>query len=389
MNFDFDRIEDRRVTDSVKWNVPEDVLPMWVADMDFDTAPCVKEAVMRRAARGVFGYTEIPSEWSDSICRWWRTRHGLDMQPEWLVFCTGVLPALSSIVRKLTTPAEKVVVQTPVYNHFFSSILNNGRNVLENPLIYRDGAYFMDFEDLEAKLADPQTSLFILCNPHNPVGKIWDAGTLERIGELCARYRVTVVSDEIHCDLTDPGCSYVPFASVSPLCRSISITCLAPTKTFNLAGLQTAAVCVPDPFLRHKVWRGLNTDEVAEPNAFACVAATAAFREGGPWLDALRAYLYENKQMIRRRIAEEAPQLRVIGSEATYLLWIDCSALPGAERFAEFLKEEAGLYVSDGGIYGAPGRAFLRVNAAAPRSLCEEGARRLCEGARRFAQRAR
>ena len=257
MKFDFDKVIDRRGTGSLKWDVPENELPMWVADMDFQTAPCIREALSARVEHGIFGYSIIPDEWADAYVNWWGSRHGFAIDRDWLVFCSGVIPAISTAVRKLTTPAENVVVQTPVYNIFFNSIYNNGRNILESPLKYDGEGYAMDFENLEAKLADPQTSLMILCNPQNPAGKIWDKETLAHVGELCAKYGVTVISDEIHCDLTDPGKEYVPFVTASDTCRDISVTCIAPTKTFNIAGIQTAAIVVPDKFLRHKMWRGL------------------------------------------------------------------------------------------------------------------------------------
>ena len=303
------------------------------------------------------------------------------MERDWLIFCTGVVPAISSIVRKLTTPAEKVLIQTPVYNIFFNSILNNGRQVLESPLRYDGKEYRIDFADLEEKLSDPQTALMILCNPHNPTGKIWDRQTLEKIGALCSRHHVTVVSDEIHCDLTDPGESYVPFASVSETCRQISITCMAPTKAFNLAGLQTAAVSVPDEVLRHKVWRALNTDEAAEPNAFAVEAAVAAFTRGADWLDALRDYLHENKKLAEAYIEKEIPDVRAVASQATYLLWLDCSGLIGCGREAAgFLRRETGLYLSEGSQYGGNGADFLRMNIACPRAVLKDGLERLKNG---------
>lgn len=381
MNYDFDTYVNRRNTNSMKWDVAENELPMWVADMDFQTAPEIREAICKRAAHGVFGYTDVPEEWYQAYIGWWQQRHGLSMEKDWLIFCTGVVPAISSVVRKLTTPAEKVLVQTPVYNIFFNSIVNNGRQVLESRLRYQDGKYDIDFEDLEQKLADPQTSLMILCNPHNPVGKIWDRETLARIGELCWKYHVTVLSDEIHCDLTEPGLSYTPFASVSEKCRENSITCIAPTKAFNLAGLQTAAVAVPNGHLRHKVWRGLNTDEVAEPNAFAVEAAIAAFTKGAGWLDALREYLSGNKQRVREFVAQELPQIQVVPSQATYLLWLDCRRLAGsAEEAATFIREKTGLYLSKGSQYGAGGRDFLRLNTACPRQTLEDGLQRLKAG---------
>lgn len=381
MTYDFDTPTERRNTNSLKWDVAEGELPMWVADMDFQTAPEIREAIMKRAEHGIFGYSVIPDAWYEAYIQWWKMRHGYTMERDWLIFCTGVVPAISSIVRKMTTPAEKVLIQTPVYNIFFNSILNNGRQVLESPLRYDGKEYRIDFADLEEKLSDPQTALMILCNPHNPTGKIWDRQTLEKIGALCSRHHVTVVSDEIHCDLTDPGESYVPFASVSETSRQISITCMAPTKAFNLAGLQTAAVSVPDEVLRHKVWRALNTDEAAEPNAFAVEAAVAAFTRGADWLDALRDYLYENKKLAEAYIEKEIPDVRAVASQATYLLWLDCSGLIGCGREAAgFLRRETGLYLSEGSQYGGNGADFLRMNIACPRAVLKDGLERLKNG---------
>ena len=381
MTYDFDTPTERRNTNSLKWDVAQGELPMWVADMDFQTAPEIREAIMKRAEHGIFGYSVIPDAWYEAYIQWWKMRHGYTMERDWLIFCTGVVPAISSIVRKMTTPAEKVLIQTPVYNIFFNSILNNGRQVLESPLRYDGKEYRIDFADLEEKLSDPQTALMILCNPHNPTGKLWDRQTLEKIGALCSRHHVTVVSDEIHCDLTDPGESYVPFASVSETCRQISITCMAPTKAFNLAGLQTAAVSVPDEVLRHKVWRALNTDEAAEPNAFAVEAAVAAFTRGADWLDALRDYLYENKKLAAAYIEKEIPGVRAVASQATYLLWLDCSGLIGCGREAAgFLRRETGLYLSEGSQYGGNGADFLRMNIACPRAVLKDGLERLKNG---------
>lgn len=381
MAYDFDQIVDRRGTGSLKWDVAEGELPMWVADMDFQTAPEIRQALAERLQHGVFGYGIIPDEWYEAYIGWWKERHGFTMEKDWLIFCTGVVPAISSMVRKLMTPAEKVLIQTPVYNIFFNSIYNNGCNVLQSPLAYNGKEYAIDFEDLEAKLADPQTTLMILCNPHNPVGKIWDRETLARIGTLCQKHHVIVISDEIHCDLTEPGKSYIPFASVSEACRNNSITCIAPTKAFNMAGMQTAAVSVPNPVLRHKVWRGLNTDEIAEPNAFAVPAAVAAFTKGGAWLDALRAYVQQSKERVVQFVAQELPQLSVVPSEATYLLWLDCGKLGGdGAEIAQVIRRETGLYLSDGDQYGGNGNQFLRMNLACPHSVVEDGLRRLKAG---------
>ncbi len=388
MTYDFDRIIDRRRTDSLKWDVAENELPMWVADMDFETAPAIREAIAARAAHGIYGYTVLPDAWYVAYIGWWQKQHGFTMERDWLIFCTGVVPAISSIVRKLTTPAEKVLVMTPVYNIFFNSIRNNGREVLACPLHFDGEGYSIDFEELEQKLADPQTTLMLLCNPHNPIGKIWDRETLAVIGTLCRRHHVTVVADEIHCDLTAPGRNYVPFASVSADCRDNSITCLAPTKAFNIAGLQTAAVSVPDPTLRHKVWRGLNTDEVAEPNAFAVTAAIAAFTKGAPWLSELRAYIAENRRVTTAFVEKEIPQIHVVGGDATYLLWLCCNRLQtDSATLAAFIRKETGLYLSAGRAYGGDGDAFLRMNIACPRAILEDGLGRLKKGIDAFINR--
>ena len=384
MQYDFDQVVDRRGTHAAKWDVAGHELPMWIADMDFLTAPEIIAAVRDRASHGIYGYTDVPEAWYDAILGWWRDRHGFHMERDWLIFSTGVVPTISSVVRKLTTPGENILTMTPVYNIFFHSIENNGRRVLECPLPYRDGTYGLDWADLEGKLADPQTTMLILCNPHNPVGTIWDRETLARVGELCWKHHVMVLSDEIHCDLTDPGCDYLPFASVSEHCRQNSITCIAPTKAFNLAGLQTSAVVVPDGVLRHKVWRALNTDEVAEPNCFAAEAAIAAFTRGGPWLDALRAYLAENKAQARDFLARELPQVRPVISHGTYLLWLDCGVVTGdSGALARRIQAQAGLCLSPGNVYRGNGARFLRMNLACPRSRMLDGLQRLRDGIRR------
>lgn len=385
MNYNFDLPTDRRGTYSLKWDVAANELPMWVADMDFETAPEIKEAIQKRAGHGVFGYTVVPEEWYRAIEDWWQVRHHFHMEKEWMIFCTGVVPAISSIVRKMTTVGEKIVLLTPVYNIFFNSIVNNGRYVLECPLRYENGEYSIDFCELEAKLADPQTSMMLFCNPHNPVGKIWDRHTMEKIGELCRKYHVLVVSDEIHCDLTDPEKEYVPFAAVSEKCRDNSITCIASTKTFNLAGLQTAAVIAPDGHLRHKVWRGLNTDEAAEPNVFAMSAAIAAWRNGAPWLEELRKYLYENKREAAEFLGTQIPEVSLVSSEATYLLWIDCRRITEKDvELKDFLRRETGLYLCEGSEYGKAGEGFLRMNAACPRERLKDGLMRLKRGIEAF-----
>ncbi len=381
----FDAIIERRGTNSYKWDVPEGELPMWVADMDFETAPAVKAELMRRVEHGVFGYATVPEEWYDAYIGWWKARHGFEMKREWMQFSTGVVAAISSAVKRLTNVGDNIVTLTPVYNIFFHSIENAGRHSLECKMTYDRGhGYALDYSDLERKLADPLTTLLIFCNPHNPTGRIWAKEEMAHIGELAKAHGVTVLSDEIHCDLTDPGSEYVPFASVNETCRDNSITCISASKAFNLAGLQTAAVVIPNEHLRNIVVRGLNSDEVAEPNCFACGAAVAALTRGGAWLDELRKYLYENKQYALSCI-REIPKLHAVYGEATYLLWLDCGELTeDTDALCAYLREHAGLYLSEGSEFRGNGKQFLRLNLACPRSRLHEGLSRLALGIQTF-----
>jgi cystathionine beta-lyase len=381
----FDEVINRRNTGCAKWDMTkEGELPMWVADMDFQTAPQITNALIERAKHGVFGYALKGDEWYEAYKNWWSTRHHFNIEKEWLMFCTGVIPALSSIVRKLTTPAENVVVMTPVYNHFFSSILNNGRNVLESKLKYENGEFDIDFKDLEEKLSNPQTTMMILCNPHNPIGKIWNKATLEKIGNMCCENHVIVVSDEIHCDIVEPEKEYIPFASISEKCKNNSITCVSPTKTFNIAGLQTAAILVPDEGLRNRVNRAINTDEVAEPNVFAAIAPVVAYNEGGEWLDELNKYLWENRKFAENFIKENIKGVFPIKAEATYLMWVDCTSVStNSKELCDFIREKTGLFVTSGDVYrNADG--FMRVNIACPRSVLEDGLNRLKTGIEQY-----
>ncbi len=378
MKYNFDKPTDRKNTNSLKWDVSDGELPMWVADMDFETLPEVREELMKIANSGIYGYSIVPDEYFESIADFWQRRYGYRFSPDDMVYSNGVVAAISSMVRKLTTPAENVLIQPPVYNIFYNSILNNGRHVLENQLIYENGEYRMDFADLEEKLRDPQTSLMILCNPHNPVGKIWDGETLIRVGELCKKYGVTVIADEIHASITKPGKAYIPFASVSEICADISVSCVAASKTFNLAGLQSAAVIAKNPVLRHKVWRGINTDEVGEPNIFAMAANIAAYKYGDGYVDELCEYVFKNKEIASEYIKEKMPKLRAVLSDATYLLWVDVSAYTdNSEDFSVDLRKKTGLFVSDGKEYGSGGERFIRINLATQRERVLDGMRRL------------
>ncbi len=383
MKFDFDKLVERKNTGSLKWDVNAGELPMWVADMDFETAPCVKAAIERRAAHGVFGYATVPDEFFEAVANF-RERHcGYKPNPASMVYSNGIVAAISSIVRKLTTPAENVLFQTPAFNLFFNSTENNGRRVLTSELVCKNGEYEMDFDDLERKLSDPQTTLMILCNPHNPVGRIWTREELARVGELADKYGVAVISDEIHCDILSPDAKtpFTPFAEASEKCKNVAITCISVSKTFNLAGLQSACLIIDNPLLRHKVWRGLNTDEVGEPNIFAMDANIAAFNEGDEWLAELCEYLFENRRVAENFIKERLPRLKFIPAEATYLMWIDISAYSdNSPEFTAKLRELTGLYLSHGLMFGASGKTFIRLNLATQRARLLDGLCRLEKG---------
>ncbi|KUP22584.1 MalY/PatB family protein [Paenibacillus sp. DMB5] len=375
----------RLKTNSYKWDVDSGELPMWVADMDFETSPAIVDALHKRLNHRIFGYTSIPDTYFEAVIQWWKTRHHFTIKKEWIMFCTGVVPAISSIVRKMTRPGEKVLVLSPVYNIFYNSIKNNQREVLTSELIYNDNQYTIDFDDVEGKLAEPDTSLMIFCNPHNPIGKVWDKQVLERLGKLCIKHQVLILSDEIHCDLSHPGHRYTPFASISDAIAQNSITCVAPSKTFNLAGIQTSSVIVPNPEIRNLVHRGINTDEVAEPNVFAIEAAIAAYTEGEPWLQALMEYLLANKLYLEQFLTTQLPQLQVIHSEATYLAWINCrNVTDQVNDLCSFIRRETGLYVSDGAIYGENGNGFIRLNYACPKERLADGLQRLKRGVEAF-----
>lgn len=381
MHYNFSKLTNRFNSNSLKWDVLKDELPMWVADMDFETAPEIIEAIRKKVEFGIFGYTIVPEEYYTSIIEWWSKRHKSNIEKEWILFCIGVVPAISSIVRKMTYIGDNVLVQSPVYNIFYNSIVNNGRNILSSDLCFDGNEYHIDFDDLESKLSNPLTTLMILCNPHNPIGKVWDRETLEKIGQLCLKHNVLVVSDEIHCDLVLGNKAYIPFASLSKEISQNSITCIAPTKSFNIAGIQTSSIVIPNEDIRKKVNRGINTDEVAEPNAFAIEASIAAFTKGEPWLKELTQYLCDNKQLVNDYIRDNIPEIKGIPSEATYLLWINCSLITeNSEELCKYIRKKTGLYLSDGAIYGGNGKSFIRMNIACPRERLEDGLCKLKSG---------
>ena len=376
----FDISPDRRGSGSYKWDSDPDpdVIPLWVADMDFKTAPCVIEALRRRVEHGVFGYTLVGDEYYEALTGWFSRRHGYEIDPSRVIYTSGVVPALSAIIKGLAKPGEGVIVQTPVYNCFFSSIRNNGCRIVENPLRRIDISatlftYEIDFDDLERKAADPANTLLLLCNPHNPAGRLWHRDELEQVADICRRHGVRVVSDEIHCELTMPDTGYTPYGTVDDSC----IICLSPSKAFNTAGLQIANIVCPDDSVRRAVDRAININEVCDVNPFGVEGLKAAYTpEGEAWLDALRRYLQGNYLMTRDMLASALPSCPMTRLEATYLPWVDVSSLGiPAEELEERLKTEAKVWVNCGEMYGAGG--FIRINIACPRSRLREGLDRL------------
>ena len=380
MKYDFDTIIPRRGTNSYKWDTPEEenVLPMWVADMDFRTAPTIVEALQRRVAHGIFGYTKVPETYYDAVVRWFENRHRWRIDPRWIIYTSGVVPALSAIIKALTVPGDKVIVQTPAYNCFYSSIRNDGCELSANNLIYRDGRYSIDFDDLEAKVADPKAKILLLCNPHNPVGRVWTPEELRHIGDICLRNGVFVVADEIHCELTYEGYDYTPFASRPRRFQQNSVTCVSPSKAFNLAGLQIANIIAADDDVRRRIDRAININEVCDVNPFGVIATIASYNEGGEWLDALRKYLRRNYEYLCHFFEQRLPQYPVLPLEGTYLVWIDCRALGiGSDAMTLRLQEEQKLMINSGTMYGPGGEGFIRLNIACPRTLLVEGLERM------------
>ena len=380
-HFDFDEIVCRRGTGSYKWDTPPagDILPMWVADMDFRTAPCIIEALRRRVEHGVFGYTKVGTDYYDALTGWFGRRHGWEINPGDVIYTSGVVPAISAIIKGLTRPGDKVIVQTPVYNCFFSSIRNNGCEIFENPLIYHpDGRYTIDFDGLERCAADPRATMMLLCNPHNPAGRVWTRDELRRIGDICLRHNVIVVSDEIHCELTFPGFEYTPYATLGDDLSARCVCCNSPSKAFNTAGLQIANIVCRDPEKRRRIDRAINDNEVCDVNPFGVAALVAAYNEGEPWLAALVKYLHGNYLMAVERLTAGLPGYTVTPLEGTYLLWLNVapSGLDG-ETFALRLEEQGRVMVSPGAIYGAPGEQFIRINLAAPRAVVADGIDRI------------
>ena len=380
MKYNFDEIIPRRGTNSYKWDSAgdADILPMWVADMDFRTAPPVVEALRKRVEHGIFGYVRVPDAYYAAVTNWFARRHDWQIEKEWIIYTTGVVPALSAVIKALTAPGDKVMVQTPVYNCFFSSIRNNGCGMIANPLIYRNGIYQIDFADLEQKAADPNVKVLLLCNPHNPAGRVWTKQELTRIGDICIRNNVWVVADEIHCELVFPGHTYIPFASISHEFLMHSVTCTSPSKAFNLAGLQIANIISADTDIRMKIDKAVNVNEVCDVNPFGVEALMVAYNDSEEWLEELKQYLFANYSYLRAYFAEYLPEFPVAILEGTYLVWVDCSVLnQSSDEIVKTFLEKEKLWVNKGSLYGETGEGFIRINIACPRQQLIEGLNRL------------
>lgn len=387
----FDRGVDRAKGDSYKWDasMPDNVLPLWVADMDFATAPPVIDALQKRVANGAFGYVRVPDAYYDAVTSWFHGRHGWDIAPNHIIYTSGVVPALSAVIKALTVPGDKVIVQTPVYNCFFSSIRNNGCEALENRLIFTGDSYRMDFDGLRECCADPRAKLLLLCNPANPAGRVWTREELMTLAEICHGSGVTVVSDEIHCELVYDR-PYTPFATLPEELTARSVSCVSPSKAFNTAGLQIANIVVPDAEMRRRIDKAININEVCDVNPFGVAATIAAYKEGGEWLDALVAYLYGNYKMMSDFCAERFPELPICRLEGTYLVWMDCRAL-GMDSVAleEKLLSDTGLWLNAGSMYGEAGEGFMRWNIACPRGRLAEALERFSGFVSRYRQNPR
>lgn len=378
MKYDFDKTIDRRATNSYKWDsAPEGVLPMWVADMDFRTAPAIIDALQKRVAHGIFGYTRVPDAYYDAVTSWFSRRHGWDIDREWIIYTSGVVPAVSAVIKALTVPGDKVIVQTPVYNCFFSSIRNNGCEIVSNPLRRTADTYEMDFDALERCAADPRAKVMLLCNPHNPAGRVWTPDELTRLGNICLRNGVTVVADEIHCELVYQGFKYTPFASLSDAFLHRSVTCVSPSKAFNIAGLQIANIVAFDNDLRSRIDKAININEVCDVNPFGVAATIAAYNEGEEWLNQLVDYLHGNYEAMAEFCRRELPEFPITRLEGTYLVWMDCSSLGmPSDALEHALLDDARLWLNAGTMYGAEGEDYMRWNIACPRSVMLDGLNR-------------
>lgn len=383
MKFHFDEPIDRRGTSCVKWDESPsaDVIPMWVADMDFPVAPAIHEAIKKRAEHSIFGYTIVEEDYYEAVISWFLRRHQWTIQREEILYTTGVIPAMSCAIKALTMPGEKVLILSPDYNCFFSSIRNNGCEVSETILVKDGDSFVVDWEDFEQRCADEKTTVFLLCNPHNPTGRVWSKEELERMNTICMKYGVKVISDEIHGELIMPGYLFQPFATVNDACRQNSVILNSPSKSFNIAGLQTANIICSQPEWRRRIDRAINIHEVCDLNPFGPVALKAAYNESEEWIDELNQYLWDNYQALCQFFEKELPLCKVTQLEGTYLVWVDVTRYSNdVEKLCDDLLTRGKVWVNPGTMYGAEsGKGYIRINIACPRSRMMEGLERIKE----------
>jgi cystathionine beta-lyase len=383
MKFHFDELIDRRGTSCVKWDESPsaDVIPMWVADMDFPVAPAIHEAIKKRAEHSIFGYTIVEEDYYEAVISWFLRRHQWTIQREEILYTTGVIPAMSCAIKALTMPGEKVLILSPDYNCFFSSIRNNGCEVSETILVKDGVSFVVDWEDFEQRCADEKTTVFLLCNPHNPTGRVWSKEELERMNTICMKYGVKVISDEIHGELIMPGYLFQPFATVNDACRQNSVILNSPSKSFNIAGLQTANIICSQPEWRRRIDRAINIHEVCDLNPFGPVALKAAYNESEEWIDELNQYLWDNYQALCQFFEKELPLCKVTQLEGTYLVWLDVTRYSNdVEKLCDDLLTRGKVWVNPGTMYGAEsGKGYIRINIACPRSRMMEGLERIKE----------
>ena len=392
MKYNFDELVERRGTNCVKWDESPsaDVIPLWVADMDFRVAPAIQKALQQRVEHGVFGYNIVPESYYEAVISWFHRRHQWEIKRHWILYTTAVVPAMSCVIKALTMPGEKVLILSPAYNCFFSSIKNNGCEVLESPLRLisppelggvggglneRHPSFEIDWQDFEAKCADEKTTLFLLCNPHNPSGRVWTREELQRMYDICQKHGVKVVSDEIHCELIMPGHEFVPFGTITDDCVVMN----SPSKNFNTAGLQIANIICKHPGWRRRIDRAININEVCDVNPFGIVALQAAYNESEDWLDELNQYLWGNYQVLCDFIDKNLPQWKVCRLEGTYLPWVDVSAMGiPVDTLCQRLLQEAKVWVNPGTMYGSQtGQGYVRFNIATQRSRLIEALHRI------------
>ena len=378
-NLDFDKVINRKNTRCLKYDFavkrgkPADVLPLWVADMDFETSSYIEDALVERAKEGIFGYSEVQTPYFEIVANWMKRHHNWEIQEDWLIKTPGVVFALAMAVKAYTQPGDSVLIQLPVYYPFSEVIQDNGRKVVSSNLYQgEDNRYHIDFQDFEKKIVEENVKLFFLCNPHNPVGRVWNREELQYLGEICLRHHVIVVSDEIHNDFVYPGFEHTVFANVDPRFAEFTVTCTAPSKTFNLAGLQISNIFISNETLREAFQKEIDKTGYDEPNALGAVACEAAYRGGQEWLDQLRAYLLENLNFLRAYLQEKIPQIHLVEPEGTYLVWLDCSELGiSGKELDQFIVEKAELWLDGGAMFGPSGADFQRVNIACPRATLE------------------